>query len=65
MSEFWKYITAALTGAGLIFGGGRYVGNLETRIHQLEEKAQRSEARGRYFHGDYSPEETRSVSRER
>lgn len=59
MPEWVKYIggliVAALTGGGAIFGVGRYVGNIETRLHQLEERAQRSEARGKYFHGDYQP----------
>lgn len=44
----WRYVGAALTAGGLLLGVGRYVGNLEQRIEQLEEDA-------RYIHGDMRP----------
>lgn len=50
-------IMGALAAGGALFGVGRYVGNIETRIHQLEERANRSEQRGKYFHGEVDPRE--------
>lgn len=43
-----KYIGVLLTLGGLVFGFGRYVGQLEHRIHVLELQQQ-------YMHGEWKP----------
>lgn len=61
MNDLWKYLVAAvgvmLTASGMLWRSASYVGSLEERIKQLEQRAIRSEARGKYFHGDYQPPE--------
>ena len=42
--DLWKYLGVALTAIAMLLGVGRYVGNLEQRLEQLE-KSQR------YLHG--------------
>ena len=43
-NDLWKYIGVALTAGAMLLGVGRYVGNIEQRLEQLE-KSQR------YLHG--------------
>jgi hypothetical protein len=43
----WKaYLGAALAALGMLFQGARWVGTIENRIEQLEQK-------DRYLHGSY------------
>lgn len=42
---FWRYVSAALAAGALLVGVGRYVGNMEQRIEQLERDTH-------YIHGD-------------
>lgn len=45
MNELWKYVSAALAAGAMLLGVGRYVGNLEQRINQLERQSE-------FMHGD-------------
>lgn len=44
---FWRYVRAALAAGALLVGVGRYVGNMEQRIEQLERSQQ-------YLHGTFA-----------
>ena len=46
MTDWKPYVAMGLTLIGLLFQGARWVGQIETRLEQLEQK-------DRYLHGTY------------
>jgi hypothetical protein len=46
MTEWKSYIAAALAALGLLFGAGKWVGEIENRLNQLERQQ-------RFEHGVY------------
>jgi hypothetical protein len=47
MTDWKAYLAAALTTLGLLFGAGKWVGQIDNRLEQLERHQ-------RYEHGSYT-----------